>query len=133
MCYWQRYAHMGVLGIAAAIIPVRLAFGPRLLPQWLGPTLLILALLFSAGLAGYHVGVEFGLLEGPRQCAAGTPGTLAPYDLNDPLAVLDGPISGPSCSDVAWRFLGLSMAAWNGVFSLGGALGVAKLGLAAKP
>jgi disulfide bond formation protein DsbB len=26
---------------------------------------------------------------------------------------------GPSCEDAAWRFLGLSMAGWNALVSLG--------------
>ncbi len=132
MCYWQRYAHMGVIGIAVAIIAFRALFGPRFLPSGFSLALLILALLLSAGLASYHVGVEFGVLEGPKQCAAGTPGGTTAYNLEDPLAVLDQPIAGPSCSDVTWRFLGLSMAAWNALLSLAGALGVAKLGLVRK-
>lgn len=132
MCYWQRHAHMAVIGLAVAIIAFRAIFGGRVLPPRLGPALLILALLFSAGLAGYHVGIEWGLLEGPKQCAANLDGSTAEYDLSNPLAIFDEPIAGPACSDVVWSFLGLSMAGWNGLISLLGALGVAKLGLMGK-
>ena len=133
MCYWQRYAHMGVIGVALAVLGYRAAFGRgRGLPTGLGPALLVLALLGSAGLGLYHVGVEQGVFAGPQLCAADVGGRLE-YDLDDPLAALDGPVSGPSCSDVVWSFLGLSMAGWNALLSLSGALGVAWIGLKGRP
>lgn len=134
MCYWQRYAHMAVVGVAVAIILARAAFGegplgkPKGLPRWLGPVLLIVLLLFSAGLGAFHMGVEFGWWEGPKACAAGSIGDLGPIDPNDPLAALDGPIRPPACSEVAWALLGISMAGWNALISLLGAIGVYRLG-----
>ena len=130
MCYWQRYAHMAVIATAVAVLGARAIFGRSGggLPQWLGPLLLLVGLLVSAGLGAYHVGVEFGLLEGPQACAVGAVGE-GDYNLADPLAALDGEIKGPSCADVVWSFLGVSMAGWNAILSLLGALGVARLGL----
>lgn len=134
MCYWQRYAHMAVFAIALAVILSRAVFGSgsagkaRGLPLWLGPALLMLALLYSAGLGSFHVGVEFGWWEGPKACAAGAIGDLPKIDPNDPLGFLDNPIKPPACSDVAWAFLGISMAGWNALISLLGAVGVWYLG-----
>lgn len=134
MCYWQRHAHIAVIAAAVAIILARAAFGEtedgqaKGLPLWLGPLLLILLLLFSAGLGGFHVGVEFGWWDGPQACAAGSISDLGPIDPNDPLAILDGPLKGPACSDVPWAFLGISMAGWNALISLFGAVGVYRLG-----
>lgn len=129
MCFWQRYAHMAVIGTAVAIILARAAFGTgEALPKWLGPTLLIVALLGSAGLGGFHVGVEFGWWEGPKACAAANIGDLAVIDPNDPLAFLSEPLGPIACSDVVWSLLGLSMAGWNMVVSLVGAIGTWYLG-----
>ncbi|MGB6231309.1 MAG: disulfide bond formation protein B [Litorimonas sp.] len=133
MCYWQRYAHMAVVGVAVAVILARAAFGEgKGLPRWLGPAILILLLLGSAGLGGYHVGVEMGIFEGPRACAAGPVGASIVVDPTDPLAALDGPIKPPACSDVAWALLGVSMAGWNLIFSALGALGTWTLGFGGR-
>ncbi|MGB3456630.1 MAG: disulfide bond formation protein B [Litorimonas sp.] len=134
MCYWQRHAHKAVLAVAVAVLLARAAFGEdasgraRGLPLWLGPVLLVALLLFSAGLGGYHVGVEFGFWEGPKACAAGAIGELSAIDPNDPLAALDAPVGPIACSDVVWSFLGISMAGWNALVSLAGAVGTAYLG-----
>ena len=128
MCYWQRYAHMGVIGTATAILAWRLVFGMRALPARLGVVLLMLGLAASAALAFYHVGVEQGVFAGPQICAADA-GASVDYNLADPLSVLDERVKGPSCSDVLWSFLGVSMAGWNGAASLLGLLGVGWLGL----
>lgn len=129
MCFWQRYAHMAVIGIAVAVILARAAFGTgEALPKWLGPALLIVALLGSAGLGGFHVGVEFGWWEGPKACAAANISDLGVIDPNDPLAFLSEPLGPIACSDVVWSFLGLSMAGWNMLVSLVGAIGTGYLG-----
>lgn len=129
MCFWQRYAHMAVIGLAVAVILSRAAFGAgNGLPKWLGPVLLILALLVSAGLGGFHVGVEFGWWEGPKACAAANVSDLGVINAEDPLAFLSEPLGPIACSDVVWSFLGLSMAGWNMVVSLLGAVGTWYLG-----
>lgn len=134
MCFWQRYAHMAVIGIAVAVILARAAFGPdRGLPTWLGPPVLILALLGSAGLGGFHVGVEFGWWDGPKACAAANLSHLAAIDPNDPLAFLSEPLGPIACSDVVWSFLGVSMAGWNMILSLTGVIGTAYLGFRKAP
>ena len=140
MCYWQRYAHMAVVAVAMAVILARAAFGAvpplgtlRGLPKWMGPSLLILLLLTSAKLGAFHVGVEFGWWDGPKACAAGSIGDLGPIDSNDPLAFLDKPIGPVTCSDVAWSLLGISMAGWNALLSLLGAIGTWRLGFRKGP
>lgn len=134
MCYWQRHAHKAVLAVAVAVLLARAAFGEdedgnaKGLPLWLGPTLLIALLLVSAGLGSFHVGVEFGWWEGPKACAAGALGEMTQIDPDDPLAFLDDPVGPVACSDVVWSFLGLSMAGWNALLSLAGAVGTWILG-----
>ena len=117
MCYWQRHAHKAVLVIA--VLAAALNMGGRPMPR-LFNTLLALAFLGSAYLAFWHVGVEYKIFGGPQTCAAGG-GGMAGFDPNDPLGGLDQKIKGPACSEALWHFLGLSMAAWNGIISLIGA------------
>jgi len=116
MCYWQRDAHKVVLLIASIGILFSFAGKPQ---NRLFNMLLVLAFLGSAYMAFWHVGVEFKIFEGPQTCAAG--GSLDGFDPNDPLGGLDGKIKGPACSEALWHFLGLSMAAWNGIISVIGA------------
>jgi len=116
MCYWQRHAHKIVLVIAAIAIAFAVGGKPNLK---LFNILLALAFLGSVYMAFWHVGVEYKWWEGPQTCAAG--GSLGDIDMTDPLGSLDKKIKGPSCSEPLWHFLGLSMAAWNGIISLFGA------------
>jgi len=116
MCYWQRHAHKVVLGVAALALVTGL-YKPAA-QKWL-IWLTVLALLVSAGIAFWHVGVEYKWWEGPKTCAGGG---LGAFDPNDPLGGLDQKIRPPACSDAVWHFLGLSMAAWNAIASLFGAV-----------
>lgn len=117
MCYWQRHAHKAVLIIAAITIGASL-YKPQF--HKLFTALIILALLVSAGIAFWHVGVEYKWWDGPKTCAGG--GDLSTFDLNDPLGSLDKKIRPPACTEAVWHFLGLSMAAWNTIASLCGAV-----------
>jgi disulfide bond formation protein DsbB len=107
MCYWQRWPH------AAAILLAALAFTAsaqsnrsRML------TLLAAAAIAISGAIGvYHAGVELGIFEGVTTCTASGAMTLDQI-MNVPLV---------RCDEVQWAFLGISMAGWNAILSLGGA------------
>jgi disulfide bond formation protein DsbB len=98
MCIWQRwpFAILFVLGLAGA------ASSPRLAVILAVPVLIV-----SIGLAGYHVAVEEGWLALPAGCAAGADASSV-AELKALLA--EAP---PSCDQVDFKFLGLSLAAWN--------------------
>ena len=117
MCYWQRHAHKAVLAIAVISLIIRF-YKPNFLKAFIWLT--ALALLVSFIIAFWHVGVEYKWWEGPKTCSGGG-GALSTFDVNDPLAALDNKIRPPACTEAVWHFLGLSMAAWNAVFSLIGA------------
>lgn len=113
LCYWQRYPYFGVLAVAA----LGLAAGrPR-------PALPLVALLClaSAGIAGFHVGVEQGVFALPGGCVAGTTATSV-AELRAQLTT-----AAPACDQVSLTVLGLSLSAWNALAGL--ALGL--LGLVA--
>lgn len=123
MCYWQRHAHKAIIAIALiALFAGFISEKIKALFHWL----IVLALLISFLYAAWHVGVEFGWLEGPKECAGGVIGPTIDIDPNDPLAFLDDKsIKPPACSEAVWHFLGLSMAGWNAVISLITALWIA--------
>lgn len=79
----------------------------------------ILILLGNAAVSGYHVAIEQGLVALPGSCVAGTDAASLD-DLRNQLMN-----ARPTCDQAPIHVLGLSLAAWNGLF----ALACASLGL----
>jgi disulfide bond formation protein DsbB len=114
LCLKQREVYW-VTGTAAliAVILSRTAWAAKVRK----PLILLIGLgfLYGAGLATYHAGAEWKWWPGPAACAAG--GAASADDL---VAMLKGAkIAAPSCDKAVWIFLGLSMAGWNALISLG--------------
>jgi disulfide bond formation protein DsbB len=115
MCYWQRWPHFAALGLGLA------SFALSGLPDrgrslvWLAA----LAILVSGGIGAYHFGVELGYFEGLTSC------TSANGSLQD---ILNSPLI--RCDEVQYEFLGISIAGWNAILSLG--FGTAILWLSLK-
>ena len=80
------------------------------------PILIIGALsaLSTSALGVFHTGVERGWWEGPSECSATMGAGLSTDDLLK--AIQSAPMV--RCDEVAWSLMGLSMASWNGIFSL---------------
>ena len=78
----------------------------------LGFALLGLVLLIGAGYGVYHAGVEWGFWQGPAACAGG-----GPVRTDDILSSLRGTQRVVSCSEAAWRFLGISLAGYNALIA----------------
>lgn len=74
-----------------------------------------LAFLVGALVAFYHTGVEYGWFAAPAGCEAGASRQAI---LDGPIR-LDEPVAVASCTEPLWHFLGLSMAAWNAIVSVG--------------
>ena len=121
MCYWQRYPH------AVAILLAALSFSaPAESPRSRVLVLLAAAAIAISGAIGvYHAGVELDIFEGLTTCTTTARGTGA--DLLK--EIMDAPLV--RCDQVQFSFLGISMAGWNAILSLGGA--VAILLLSRKP
>jgi disulfide bond formation protein DsbB len=85
-------------------------------PARVGLVLIGLVFLGSAGLGAYHAGVEWGWFAGPSDC--GGAAAPAPESVEGFLRDLDR-TRVVSCTEAAWRFLGLSLAGWNALISLG--------------
>lgn len=106
LCIWQRWPHViaiGLGGLALFALPRLMAVGG------------ILATLATAAIGGYHTGVERGWWQGPTSCSSsGTSGISADDLFNQ---IMSAPLV--RCDEVPWEMLGLSMASWNMLASLG--------------
>jgi disulfide bond formation protein DsbB len=83
-----------------------------------------LAIAVSGAIGAYHAGVEAGIFEGMTTCTTfaggGSTADLLKQISRAPLI---------RCDQVQFSFLGVSMAGWNAVLSLGGAALIAWLTL----
>ena len=109
MCWWQRWAHMAALGLAliALVVPGRALV-------WLAA----LAIAVSGGIGFYHAGVELHYFPGLTQCTSTITSGMSSDDILK--QIMNAPLV--RCDDIQWSFLGISMAGWNAILSLGSAL-----------
>jgi disulfide bond formation protein DsbB len=116
MCWWQRYAHIAALVFALAAL-----FVPGRALVWLAG----LAIAASGAIGFYHAGVELHYFPGLTQCTA----TVSSGGSTDDFlkAIMAAPLV--RCDDIQWSFLGISMAGWNAILSLTGALMILWLSL----
>ena len=112
MCYWQRWPH------AAAILLAAIAFTrPAESSRSRTFTLLAgLAIAISGAIGVYHAGVEAKIFEGFTTCTANATGATTAELLKQ---ITHAPLV--RCDQVQFRFVGISMAGWNAILSLGGA------------
>ena len=123
MCYWQRWPH------GAAILLAALSFtAPANSPR---SHFLVLAAALAIAVSGvigvYHAGVEAKIFEGLTTCTASGRGLSAEELLKQ---ISRAPIV--RCDEVQFRFLGISMAGWNAILSLGGAAAILFLSLKSR-
>lgn len=112
MCYWQRWPHAAAIVLALAAFTAPAASGRA-------RTLTILAALaiaISGAIGVYHAGVEAKVFQGFTQCTA-LPKAATTADLLK--QITHAPLV--RCDQVQFRFLGISLAGWNAILSLGGA------------
>ncbi len=116
LCLKQRWTYYAVMLVSAILVLV-----PKPSDQMMRYGLMLLGLIWisSISFGVYHSGVEWRWWPGPSTCT----GTGA---LSDGLPDLTKPVV--MCDTPALRILGLSLAGWNAVISLGMAL-VALAGL----
>jgi disulfide bond formation protein DsbB len=108
MCYWQRWAHFAAAGFALAALAMAGAADKGRSLVWLGA----LAILASGGIGAYHAGVELDIFQGLTRCStvSGGSGDILADIMAQPLI---------RCDEVQWSFLGISMAGWNAIVSVG--------------
>ena len=120
MCHWQRWPHYAAVALAL------LSFAMRGQPDrgrsfvWLAA----LAIFTSGAIGVYHAGVEAGIFEGLTTCSAALSGGSSADILADIMAT---PLV--RCDQIQWSFLGVSMAGWNAILSIGSASVISWLSL----
>ena len=112
MCWWQRYPHMAAIALAllAALV------GGTAARRWL-IALAAIAIAASGAIGVYHAGVEQKWWTGITACSAapvtGSTAQILAEVMATPLV---------RCDAIPWSLLGISLAGWNAIISLVGAL-----------
>ncbi len=115
LCYDQRHIHMAVIalgfasGLALMLKPDFARFTPWIL------FLMAALLLYSAGFAFWHAGIENDWWDGPASCTASGGASISASDI---MAALNGERPVVLCDEAAWRMLGISMAGYNAAISV---------------
>ena len=113
LCLEQRYAYYFAIPLAVMVLAGESVGSQR---KVLLAALLVIAagMLWNAGLATYHAGVEWKWWAGPQDCS----GPIDKFgSAGDLLKQLES-ISVVRCDEAAWRLFGLSLAGYNVLISL---------------
>ncbi|KQU61924.1 disulfide bond formation protein [Sphingomonas sp. Leaf339] len=119
LCHWQRWPHYAALVLAgvAFLIPAGRGRGALVL-------LAALAIAASGAIAVAHAGVESGWWPGFTACSSTVDFTgLAPAQRLD--AIMKAPLV--RCDHAPWTLAGISLAGFNAIFSIAGAITILAL------
>lgn len=109
LCLEQRNVHWGVIAVSlAALVSLRFRPAPGL--ARLAAVVIGLVFLASAAIALYHVAVEQRWVM--AQCDAASLDEITAFGAG-------GSLEMPRCDEIQFSFLGVSMAGWNALASLG--------------
>jgi disulfide bond formation protein DsbB len=113
LCLEQRDAYYVSVPLAA-LLWIGAGHGAARKVLVLGLLAIVAAMLWNAGLASYHAGVEWKFWPGPQDCS----GPIDNFGSAQNLLKQLNDISVVRCDQAAWRFLGLSLAGWDVLVSL---------------
>ncbi len=110
MCMWQRWPHLVAIILAAAALAFRKM--SIALPLVVAAAF---AILISGLIGGFHAGVEYDWWEGLTSCSTNLP---AGGDMLD--SIMNAPLV--RCDVAPWTLFGISLAGFNFLLSVGGAV-----------
>jgi disulfide bond formation protein DsbB len=114
LCLKQREVYWAAMAVSAAAIVAGLT-PMREVATRIGCAVLALAFAYGVYLAGFHAGAEWHWWKAPVTCAS-----TGPVNLSALKALLaGGGARQPACDQAPWVFVGLSMAGWNCLISVG--------------
>ncbi len=113
LCLEQRYAYYFAIPLAV-LVALGVSVGAARKVLVAAFVVIAAGMLWNAGLGAYHAGVEWKFWPGPQDCggALGDLGTAGGL-----LKQLES-IRVIRCDEVAWSFLGISLAGYNVLISL---------------
>jgi len=114
LCLEQRISYYVIVPLAA-LLWLGAGYGAARKVMVLGFLAIAAVMLWNAGLAGYHAGVEWKFWPGPQDCS----GPITNFGSAQDLLKQLNNISLVRCDVASWRFLGLSLAGWDVPVSLG--------------
>ena len=114
LCWYQRYPHFAALALAALafVVPGRPARAASV-------ALAAVAILLSGAIGVFHAGVEYHWWQGFTECTSTMSG---PITLD---SIMKAPIV--RCDVAQWTLFGISLAGFNALFSVGGAITILSL------
>jgi disulfide bond formation protein DsbB len=115
MCLWQRWPHYAAIALALLAFVVKGEVAQRMLVL-----MAAFAIAVSGAIGVFHAGVEYGFWEGVTQCATTAVNT------GDMIAdIMKAPLV--RCDVAPWSLFGISLAGYNAIISLAGALIILRL------
>jgi len=112
MCYWQRWPHWAALAFALLGLMTRKESWSDILIY-----IAAIAIAISGLIGGFHAGVEYGWWEGVTSCAIPISGGSTENMMD---AIMNAPLI--RCDKAPWTMFGISLAGYNFLVSVGGAL-----------
>lgn len=118
MCMWQRWPHY--TAIFLALLSLILIKAKQQLLAKILTLCAAVAILVSGLIGGFHAGVEYGWWEGLTSCAAAAQTGLSTEEALE--AILNTPLI--RCDVTPWDLFGISLAGFNFLLSVGGAIAI---------
>lgn len=112
MCLWQRWPHLAAILLTLAAIALR----QRPEASLALTALAAIAIATSGGIGAFHAGVEYGWWQGLTACSTSLTGGSA-ADILD--SIMAAPLT--RCDVAPWSLMGISLAGYNALISLGAA------------
>ncbi len=114
LCLEQRNAYYVSVPLAV-LLWLGAGYGAQRKVLVLGFLVIAAAMVWNTGLSVYHAGIEWKWWAGPTECTGPMNNVSTAKDLLSQLNTFS-PIR---CDEASWRFLGLSLAGWDALVSLG--------------
>ena len=108
---WVALLLAGTFALSVAFLALASFAWPRLTLVFMLTA--ITALIVTASIGVFHVGVEYHWWAGPQACSGNVPRGLSPEQLKKYLFGA----KMVRCDETAWQMWGISMAAWNALLS----------------